>query len=561
MVRGIVVRSRNAIASIGAGFKAMAGGEIKTFTTLCEGARDQALQRCFEHAAELGATGIVGLRYDTNLICPGMTEVVAYGTAVVEADAASSSNAAASKLDASLVCTTNDIPGVQATKCLGVSQGLIVRSRNVIAAIGAGFKSMVGGEIKGYTKMCEDCRKDAYDRMIEEARQLGAHAVVAVRYQTGEIIDGVTEVLCFGTAVTVAGLDASDAAPAQSRILVTTSSVMHGSESPQLQRLLGIAQGITVKSSNVIANIGASFKTIVGGEIKTWSKLCRATREDAFNRMLEQGELMGAKAIVAMRYDANQVNEGIVEVIAYGTALGDGLELANIPPVPSALSPQFVTSNLDIPGQNIQYSAGIVRGISVQSINLLLGIGAGFKSIVGGEIRNYTDMCQKARQAAFEQMLQQATAIGATGIIGFRFECNDLVPGTVEVIAYGTAVSVNPPPAVEPTFQYGIDVSLVTTTNRLAQDTTTRSLGVVRGITVRSRNIAANFGAGLKAAFVGGEVSTWTKLCDQARVHAYERMLEEAQRLGAKGIVAMRFETNELAPGISEVLSYGTAVA
>jgi len=222
--------------------------------------------------------------------------------------------------------------------------------------------------------------------------------------------------------------------------------------------------------------------------------------------------------------------------------------------------------NIHVSSQHLR-SLGLVRGVSVQSVNLFRGIGAGFKSLVGGEIRNYTDMCEKARATAFAMMQSEAAQKGADRIVGFRYQCNDLVPGTVEVIAYGTAIGTSASietsvgPDALPVLQCGMDLSMVTTTNKVVNHETTRSLGVVRGVTVRSRNIVSNFGAGLKAGFVGGEIKQWRELCDQARVHAFERMLEEAAKVGAKGIVAMRFETNELSPGITEVLCYGTAVA
>lgn len=569
VVRGVVVRSRNAIAQIGAGFKSMAGGEIKTFTTLCEGARQQALDRMLEHAAELSATGVVGVRYDTNLIAPGMTEVIAYGTAVSDVSAATSSNEGPAGLEnGARVTTSNEIPGFQVQQSLGIVQGLTVRSRNVFANIGAGLKSIVGGEIKTYTKMCEDCRKEAYSRMIAEAVEKGADAVVAVRYQTGEITDGVTEVLCFGTAISStpgATPTSGTFQEAAHALPVTSSNFLPGLD---IKDSLGVAQGITVRSSNLFANIGAGFKTLVGGEIHTWTRMCQASRQEAFTRMLEQAQRMGGKAIIAMRYDTNQVNNGMVEVTAYGTVVSDAsvgtVAAATIDNAPNAadlaLVPRFVTTDVDLPGQgDSHYSLGLVRGVSVQSVNLILGIGAGFKSMVGGEIRNYTGMCENARAAATEQMMQHAVQMGATAIIGFRYECNDLVPGTVEVIAYGTAVSTRPP--AQTTHQYGVDVSLVSTTNKLPRNDTRESLGIVRGITVRSRNIISNFGAGLKAGFIGGEINTWRELCDQARLHAYERMLEEAAKLHAKGVVGVRFETNELSPGITEVIAYGTAVA
>jgi len=368
-------------------------------------------------------------------------------------------------------------------------------------------------------------------------------------------------VLCFGTAVRSTPSNevqnGSITAGSLPLDMVTTSSSLPGLRT---NSSLGIAQGLTVRSSNMIANIGAGFKTLVGGEIKTWTKMCAATREQAFARMLQQAQGMGAKGIVAMRYDTNQVNNGMVEVVAYGTVVSDAPAAPVASPSPGLpLAPQFVTTNLALPNTESHVSLGLVRGVSVQSVNIFLGIGAGFKSIVGGEIRNYTDMCEKARAAATAEMMQHAGVMGATGIVGFRYECNDLVPGTVEVIAYGTAISTIP--SSVPTYLFGIDVSLVSTTNSLPRSEPTRSLGVVRGITVRSRNIISNIGASLKAGFVGGEIHTWKDLCEQARVHAFDRMLEEAASRGARGVVAMRFETNELSPGIAEVLAYGTAVA
>lgn len=432
--------------------------------------------------------------------------------------------------------------------------------------------------------MCEDARMEAYTRMIAQAVDLGADGVVAVRYQTGEVRDGVTEVLCFGTAVSseAAGSGAGAGRPGPetgsvSPCKVTTSSSLPGLN---INKSLGIAQGLTVRSSNVLANIGAGFKTMVGGEIKTWTNMCQATRQEAFDRMLEHAQRMGGKGVVAMRFDTNQVNDGMVEVLAYGTVVSDmAPETDDMPPPNSTqqfmgANPNVISTDLALPeAMNIHASSedlcslGLVRGVSVQSVNLFRGIGAGFKAIVGGEIRNYTEMCEKARAAAYTMMQNEAAQKGADRIVGFRYQCNDLVPGTVEVIAYGTAIGTPASIAASvgegplPVLQCGMDLSLVTTTNMVVNQETTRSLGVVRGVTVRSRNIASNFGAGLKAGFVGGEITQWRDLCDQARAHAFERMLEEAAKAGARGIVAMRFETNELSPGITEVLCYGTAVA
>src|SRR6187551_2518649 len=100
---------------------------------------------------------------------------------------------------------------------------------------------------------------------------------------------------------------------------------------------------------------------------------------------------------------------------------------------------------------------------------------------------------------------------------------------------------------------------LVVTTNDIAGYKVTRYLGVVRGITVRSRSIVGNIGASIQALF-GGNITLYTSLCEQARADAYELMAEHAVEMGANAIVAMRYDANEVAAGITEVLAYGTAV-
>lgn len=86
---------------------------------------------------------------------------------------------------------------------MGVVRGIIVRSRSVIGNIGAGLQSLVGGNISIYTSLCERAREDAFQQMLSHAGQLGANAVIGVRYDATEIGQGITEVLCYGTAVFV----------------------------------------------------------------------------------------------------------------------------------------------------------------------------------------------------------------------------------------------------------------------------------------------------------------------------------------------------------------------
>jgi uncharacterized protein YbjQ (UPF0145 family) len=102
-----------------------------------------------------------------------------------------------------LTTTGFELPGYQVVKSFGVVRGIIVRSRSIIGNIGAGLQSLIGGNISLYTSLCERARSDAFNQMLTHAGELGANAVIGVRYDATEIAAGITEVLCYGTAVYV----------------------------------------------------------------------------------------------------------------------------------------------------------------------------------------------------------------------------------------------------------------------------------------------------------------------------------------------------------------------
>lgn len=102
-----------------------------------------------------------------------------------------------------LTTTAFELPGYRAVRSLGVVRGIIVRSRSVIGNIGASIQTLFGGNISLYTSLCEKAREDAFNLMLQHAGELGANAVIGVRYDANEVAPGVTEVLCYGTAVYV----------------------------------------------------------------------------------------------------------------------------------------------------------------------------------------------------------------------------------------------------------------------------------------------------------------------------------------------------------------------
>ena len=101
------------------------------------------------------------------------------------------------------VTTAFELPGYRIRRNFGVVRGIVVRSRSIVGTIGASFQTLVGGNITLFSNLCEQTRKDAFELMLQHAGELGANAVIGARYDATEIMQGVTEVLSYGTAVEV----------------------------------------------------------------------------------------------------------------------------------------------------------------------------------------------------------------------------------------------------------------------------------------------------------------------------------------------------------------------
>jgi uncharacterized protein YbjQ (UPF0145 family) len=106
-------------------------------------------------------------------------------------------------MDSSMTTTAFHLDGYRVIKTIGVVRGITVRSRSIVGKIGASLQTLVGGNITLFTELCEKTRREAFDMMIMHAEELGANAVTGIRYDATEVMDGVTEVLCYGTAVVV----------------------------------------------------------------------------------------------------------------------------------------------------------------------------------------------------------------------------------------------------------------------------------------------------------------------------------------------------------------------
>lgn len=106
-------------------------------------------------------------------------------------------------MDHSMTSTSFEISGYRLTRSLGVVRGITVRSRSLIGTFGGALQTLFGGNISLFTELCEKAREEAFDMMLKHAEELGGNAVIGVRYDANELMQGVSEVLCYGTAVVV----------------------------------------------------------------------------------------------------------------------------------------------------------------------------------------------------------------------------------------------------------------------------------------------------------------------------------------------------------------------
>ena len=106
----------------------------------------------------------------------------------------------------------------------------------------------------------------------------------------------------------------------------------------------------------------------------------------------------------------------------------------------------YTTTAFDLPGHRTVSTLGVVRGITVRSRSIVGSFIGGLQTIVGGNITIYTELCERAREDAFQLMIQHAEAVGANAIIGVRYDANEIMAGVTEVLCYGTAVRVEPAP-------------------------------------------------------------------------------------------------------------------
>jgi uncharacterized protein YbjQ (UPF0145 family) len=150
--------------------------------------------------------GDKSLPIDINSFCPNKTtgsRVMLMSFGLIKKNSRPEERQMNQPVDTNLVTTAFELPGYQIVRNLGIVRGIVVRSRSVFGTLGGALQTLVGGNITLFTNLCEKTREDAFALMLEHAGERGANAVIGMRYDANEVMDGVTEVLAYGAAVEV----------------------------------------------------------------------------------------------------------------------------------------------------------------------------------------------------------------------------------------------------------------------------------------------------------------------------------------------------------------------
>jgi len=310
--------------------------------------------------------------------------------------------------------------------------GNSVRSLGLAGAIGSGFRTLAGGEVENITALISEGRHAAIARLVEEARRHGAHGVTGVTTELSSL-SGYTEFLSQGTSV--------HARTASPNFFTTSASGtelychLDAGYTPisfvmgNVAYALGIGRGIT-----------GGLSTLAQGEVHQYSEMYNRIRHLALFRLRREAASVGANAVVDVRIDLRPFGPGVVELLMTGTAsrhpafAADSRDPANV--ASSELTGAEIFSLAQLGYAPVQ----LVMATSVYSLGVVGGIGASFRALAKGELRELTELVYGARENCLSLLRREAESVGAERVIGNRLQIRELSPGLIEVVAVGTAV-------------------------------------------------------------------------------------------------------------------------
>jgi uncharacterized protein YbjQ (UPF0145 family) len=318
---------------------------------------------------------------------------------------------------------------------LGYRAGQLCLGNNVVAlgvgrGIGAGLSNLAGGEITEITQLVHEGRMNAYNRMVEEAKQEGGIGLAGVTF---DMINhaGNIEFIALGSTIHEPDTD---------------SDKMKFSTSASGQQLycqidsgftpLGFVFGNVAYSIGVGGNIKGAFRGLKRGEVPQYSQIFDRTRHLALTRIKQEARALKANAVIGIETSIMPLM-GVQEMMMIGTASShDSLKAYSDDPVTCDMTNEELWNMVNLGYLPIQ----LVMGVSVYSLGFTSGIMAGLKSLAGGQVEGLTEVLYEAREKALERIEKAADDCGADEVIGIKTRVYDLGGGLVEFMVIGTAV-------------------------------------------------------------------------------------------------------------------------
>lgn len=311
---------------------------------------------------------------------------------------------------------------------VGIVVGNSVRSMGFLGGLGSSVRGVVGGEIRQITEVIHEGRQAAYERMVDEVKQQGAHGAVGVSSELRNLA-GNTEYLFVGSSVRHTGSHPFFTSAGDAQELYCH---MDAGYHP-----LRYVFGNIAYSMGALGGVSGALKTLVRGEIEEFSDIFNATRHHALERAVSEARKAGANAVVGIRTSVMQF-KGAHEMFMAGTAsLNPALSTtAMVDPVTSDLTGEELWSLTAMGLAPLK----LLMSTSVYSLGAIGGFKALFKGFVKGEISDLTTLVYDARERVFDRIEQEATLLGADQVVGVKTYITEIGSGLIEFVAIGTAV-------------------------------------------------------------------------------------------------------------------------
>lgn len=332
---GNSVRSLGVAGSFGSSLQTLAGGEISNITQLISEGRHAAIKRMEEEAKRHGATGVTSVTSELKTLS-GYTEFLSQGSAIHS--------------EHNLPYFTTSASGIELYCHLDAGytpvhfvMGNVAYSLGLGRGITGGLRTMAKGEVKEYSDMYNGIRHLALQRMKEEAAAVGANAVVDVKIEILPFGPGVVELLMTGTAAKHPAFASQNITAAS-----VVTSELTGAELWNLAHMgyapVELVMATSVYSIGLVGGLGTMFSGLAKGELDELTKLIYHARENCLELMKQEATRLGAEQVVGNRLHIRELSQGLIEIIAIGTAVK---RVANVTPQTQHLVPQAMMTNDD----------------------------------------------------------------------------------------------------------------------------------------------------------------------------------------------------------------------